>query len=51
MKGTGTSFGFPQISEIGDELERAAKQQDADSVRHLTANLDRFLDSVDVRYR
>ena len=51
MKGTGTSFGFPQISEIGDELERAAKQQDADSVRNLTANLDHFLDSVDVRYR
>lgn len=51
MKGTGTSFGFPQISEIGDELERAAKQQDADSIRNVTANLDHFLDSVDVRYR
>jgi CheY-like chemotaxis protein len=51
MKGTGTSFGFPQISDMGDELERAAKQQDADSVRNITANLVHFLDSVDVRYR
>ena len=51
MKGTGTSFGFPQISEIGDELERAAKQQDADSVRNVAARLLHFLDSVDVRYR
>ena len=51
MKGTGTSFGFPQISAIGDELERAAKQQDADSVRNLTARLVHFLDSVDLRYR
>ena len=51
MKGTGTSFGFPQISAIGDELERAAKQRDADSVRNLTARLVHFLDSVDLRYR
>jgi signal transduction histidine kinase/CheY-like chemotaxis protein len=51
MKGTGTSFGFPQISDMGDKLERAAKQQDADSVRNITANLIHFLDSVDVRYR
>ncbi len=51
MKGTGTTFGFPQISEIGDELEQAAKKQDADSARKLNANLVHFLDSVDVRYR
>jgi CheY-like chemotaxis protein/HPt (histidine-containing phosphotransfer) domain-containing protein len=51
MKGTGTSFGFPRISEIGDQLEQAAKQQDADSVRNVAANLVHFLDSVDIRYR
>lgn len=51
MKGTGTSFGLPQISKIGDELERAAKQQDADLIRGVTANLIHFLDSADVRYR
>jgi HPt (histidine-containing phosphotransfer) domain-containing protein len=51
MKGTGTSFGFPRISEIGDQLEQAAKQKDADSVRNVAANLVHFLDSVDIRYR
>ena len=51
MKGTGTTFGFPQISEIGDELEQAAKKQDADSARSLNNKLSHFLDSVNVRYR
>jgi signal transduction histidine kinase/DNA-binding response OmpR family regulator len=49
MKGTGTSFGLPQISEIGDELENAAKQHDPGPVRKAIANLSQFLDSVDVR--
>ncbi|HET7206373.1 MAG TPA: ATP-binding protein [Terriglobales bacterium] len=51
MKGTGSSFGLPQISEIGNELEQAAKQQDADSVRRVTAQLVHFLESGDVRYK
>jgi hypothetical protein len=51
MKGTGSSFGLPQISEIGNELEQAAKLQDADSVRTISARLVHFLDSVDVRYK
>ena len=51
MKGTGSSFGLPQISEIGNELEQAAKLQDADSVRTISAHLVHFLDSVDVGYK
>ncbi len=51
MKGTGGSFGLPQVSEIGAELERAAKRQDADSVRAITAQLVHFLNSVDIRYQ
>ena len=51
MKGTGGSFGLPQISEIGDQLERAAKEQNADSVRTVTAQLVQFLDSVDIRFK
>ena len=51
MKGTGSSFGLPQISEIGGELERAAKEQNADAVRTVTDQLVHFLDSVEVRYR
>jgi CheY-like chemotaxis protein len=51
MKGTGGSFGLPQISAIGDQLERAAKEQDADAVRTITAQLVQFLDSVDIRFK
>lgn len=51
MKGTGSSFGLPQISKIGGELEHAAKQQDADSVRSVTAELVHFIDSIGVRYK
>jgi signal transduction histidine kinase/CheY-like chemotaxis protein/HPt (histidine-containing phosphotransfer) domain-containing protein len=51
MKGTGSSFGLPQISEIGDQLERAAKEQNADSVRTVTVQLVEFLDSVDIRFK
>jgi len=51
MKGTGTSFGLPQITALGDRLELAAKSNDADSVREVTEELVRFLDQVKVRYR
>ncbi len=51
MKGTGTSFGLPQITHIGGELEQAAKQQDYDAVRHATDRLAHFLDSLEVQYR
>ncbi len=51
MKGTGASFGLPQITKLGGELEQAAKQQDADSIRNLTAQLVHFLESVEVRYK
>ena len=51
MKGTGGSFGLPQISEIGSKLEQAAKEQDTDSVRTVNAELVRFLDSVQIRYK
>jgi signal transduction histidine kinase/DNA-binding NarL/FixJ family response regulator len=51
MKGTGGSFGLPQISEIGDQLERASKERNADAVRTVTAQLVQFLDSVDIRFK
>jgi len=51
MKGTGASFGLPQISALGDRLERAAKAQSADSVLAANSELAQFLDRVEVRYR
>ncbi len=51
MKGTGGSFGLPQISKLGGALEQAAKQQDGDAIRSVTAELVHYLDSVEVRYK
>jgi CheY-like chemotaxis protein len=51
MKGTGTSFGLPQITAIGDELEVAAKAKDADAIRRITDELVHFLDSLSVHYK
>ena len=51
MKGTGGSFGLPQISAIGNELELAAKEQNSDAVRAVTAQLVQFLDSADIRFK
>ncbi len=51
MKGTGTSFGLPQVTHIGGELEQAAKQQDYDGVRQAVDRLAHFLDSLEIQYR
>lgn len=46
MKGNGSSFGFPLITEIGGELEVAAKNSDADQVNERLSKLHQFLKSV-----
>ncbi len=51
MKGTGGSFGLPQISTLGGQLEQAAKKEDGDAVRSVTAELVHYLESVEVRYK
>jgi len=51
MKGTGTSFGLPQISALGERLERAAKEQSADSILAANTELAQFLERVEIRYR
>ncbi len=33
MRGTGTSFGFPELSAVGDELEAAARAKSLDACR------------------
>jgi DNA-binding NarL/FixJ family response regulator len=33
MRGTGTSFGFPELSAVGDELEKAARAKSLDACR------------------
>jgi signal transduction histidine kinase/CheY-like chemotaxis protein len=48
MKGCGKSFGFPRLTELGREMERAAKDGDADSLRRQLQDLREYLTEVDV---
>jgi chemotaxis protein histidine kinase CheA len=50
MKGSGGSYGFDEISEIGEELESAALHCDATRIRLAIDCLQRYLDSVTVAY-
>lgn len=48
MKGTGGGYGFQEITEIGDALERGAQQQDQDCVLGLAKKLETYLDTLEV---
>jgi len=50
MKGSGGSFGFDEISEIGEALETAARAADAEGVRSAVGRLERYLARVSVAY-
>jgi len=39
LKGTGAGYGFPAITEIGRELERAALQKDSENLREFIEHL------------
>ena len=45
MKGSGSSYGFPEITRIGEKLEQAAKFQDAPRVSDHLASLEAVLNS------
>jgi CheY-like chemotaxis protein len=51
MKGTGTAYGFPPITDIGAEIETAAKAGDADTIRKKAAELAAFLEQVKVEFQ
>ena len=51
MKGTGTSYGFPQLTEMGAAIERAALAGDLDEAARLGEAVAEFLDNVRVVYR
>jgi histidine phosphotransfer protein HptB len=46
IKGTGTSFGFPEISRIGAALQDSAEQMDTVATGRQLAELGDFLDSA-----
>jgi PAS domain S-box-containing protein len=46
MRGTGTSYGFKSITDIGAAIEQAAGNSDADASRHWVGELSIFLKRV-----
>ena len=50
MKGSGASYGFDPITLIGENIERAAKEKSADTVRKAAADLSEFLERLEVDY-
>lgn len=50
MKGSGGSYGFPKISEIGRDMEIAAGKGNLDDILKQIDALDAYLQAVEVRY-
>ena len=46
MKGTGTGYGFPEITNLGAALEQAAKQSNPDAVSAQLLELEAYLSRV-----
>ncbi len=50
MKGTGTGYGFPLLTEIGGVLEQAAKAGETERIRESLRRLKDYVESVDLKY-
>ncbi|MFH1624371.1 MAG: Hpt domain-containing protein [Pseudomonadota bacterium] len=50
MKGAGGGYGFETISDIGEFLEGAAKEENTEEIRRQIGELSHFLDHVEVVY-
>ncbi|MBN2125637.1 MAG: response regulator, partial [Deltaproteobacteria bacterium] len=48
MKGSGTSFGFHAMTDIGKSIEQAAKSRDGKEVRKNLAGLTEYMERVEV---
>jgi len=51
MKGAGTSFGFPIITDIGSALEQSARAADVEGLRSRLKELSAYLDCIPVDER
>lgn len=50
MKGSGGGYGFNDLSSIGRDLEKAAKNRDKESVQRSITDLMDFLNKLEVVY-
>ena len=47
LKGTGTSYGFPDITRLAAAMERASKEQDATSIAEQLLSLSIYVQAAD----
>ncbi|MCB1145606.1 MAG: Hpt domain-containing protein [Leptospiraceae bacterium] len=50
MKGSGGGYGFDQITEIGKNMENAAKNSDISLIIEQVKELQNYLDNINVIY-
>lgn len=50
LKGSGTSYGFPDLTALGDELEQAGKAHDLARASRLAEEIQEYLSGVEVVY-
>jgi len=48
LKGTGTSYGFARLTELGAGIESAAKEGRLDEAAELTAEVRAYVENVEV---
>ena len=51
MKGTGTGYGFPALTELGDILEKAAQRADAAEIGRAIEKCQSYLNAVELEYK
>lgn len=50
MKGYAAGYGFHEMSDIGEALERYAIQRDVDEIAYLTDRLVEYLQQIEIVY-
>ncbi len=51
VKGSGGGYGFTRLSELGREIEKASRAQDVSSAQKIIADLEYYLNHVEVVYK
>ena len=50
LKGVGGGYGFARITEIGAEIEASAKMKDIENINKYIAELEAYLDKIEIRF-
>ena len=50
IKGVGGGYGFDGLSELGAQIEMAAKEGDSSKIGEVIAEMSNYMDSIDIVY-